>query len=151
MDSPLRAPGGLGGSLLVQLCIAGAQLALHGFRQNPLFDRTPTGSPPLHPPFSLVMHAQQLSLRICTVALQTRSSAAHQLRVCSVAPLKGLPELISRQRVQPGRVQVMLGSTQCCCPTAWHDKNRSAAAGRNLSSGTHWQQPYLYNKSYSSP
>jgi hypothetical protein len=36
MDSPLGAPGGLGGSLLVQLCIAGAQLALHGFRLNPL-------------------------------------------------------------------------------------------------------------------
>jgi hypothetical protein len=30
--------GGLGGSLLVQLCIAGAQLAIHGFRLNPLFD-----------------------------------------------------------------------------------------------------------------
>jgi hypothetical protein len=39
MDSPLGAPGGLGGSLLVQLCTAGAQLALHGFRLNPLFDK----------------------------------------------------------------------------------------------------------------
>jgi hypothetical protein len=29
MDSPLGAPGGLGGSLLVQLCIAGAQLVAY--------------------------------------------------------------------------------------------------------------------------
>jgi hypothetical protein len=32
MDSPLGAPEGLGGSLLVQHCIEGAQLALHGFQ-----------------------------------------------------------------------------------------------------------------------
>jgi hypothetical protein len=31
MDSPLEAPGSLGGSLLVQLCIEGAQLAFTWF------------------------------------------------------------------------------------------------------------------------
>jgi hypothetical protein len=31
MDSPLGAPGGLGGSLLVQLCMKGAQLAFAWF------------------------------------------------------------------------------------------------------------------------
>jgi hypothetical protein len=40
MDSPLGAPGGLAGSLVVQLCIAGVQLALPGvqIRLNPFFD-----------------------------------------------------------------------------------------------------------------
>jgi hypothetical protein len=32
MDSPLGAPGGLGGSLLVQLCIQGAQRAFTWFQ-----------------------------------------------------------------------------------------------------------------------
>jgi hypothetical protein len=45
-------------------------------------------------------------------------SATHQVWVGSVAPLKGLPELLKAQCVQPRGVHVVLGASQLRAPAA---------------------------------